>query len=145
MNLHHPYNNENIFAKIIAGNIPSVTLYEDDDILSFMDVFPQSPGHALVISKTAKAVNILDIDANRLQQIILHVQKIAAAIEKSLKPDGIRIAQFNGSAAGQTVFHLHFHIIPVFEKSEITPHFDDGQADINELKKLAEKIKIELT
>ncbi|MCI5045397.1 MAG: HIT family protein, partial [Aquisalinus sp.] len=109
------YDPENIFAKIIRGEIPNTTVYEDDDVLSFMDLFPQSEGHTLVIPKNVQAVNFLDIDAETLGVLIQRTQMIAKAVNQALDPEGIRIVQFNGEAAGQTVFHLHFHIIPMWQ------------------------------
>ncbi len=138
------YETDNIFARIIRGEIPNTTVYEDEDVLSFMDLFPQSEGHTLVIPKKAEAVNFLDIDPNILGVLIQRTQIIATAINTALRPDGIRLIQFNGEAAGQTVFHLHFHIIPVWQNANMKPHADssgNGQADPVTLQKLAERIK----
>ena len=134
------YDPENIFAKIIRGEIPNTTVYEDDDVLSFMDLFPQSEGHTLVIPKKAQAVNFLDIDADNLCTLIQRTQMIAKAVNEALDPEGIRIVQFNGEAAGQTVFHLHFHIIPMWQSRSMKPH-GSGQADPADLQKLADRIK----
>ena len=134
------YNTDNIFAKILREEIPNVTVYEDDDVLSFMDIFPQTEGHTLVIPKQAEATNFLDIDPGVLGTLIQRTQKVAKAVNEALDPDGIRIIQFNGEAAGQTVFHIHFHIIPMWQGREMKPH--GGQpADTGALQGLAEKIR----
>lgn len=141
MSLDTHYDHENIFAKIITGDIPCTKVFENDDILSFMDLFPQSRGHTLVISKKATAVNLFDIAPTHLHPLIDGVQKIGGAISKGLKPDGIRLMQFNGAQAGQTVFHLHFHLIPVYTNSDIEPHTHSNQADIKELETIAQQIQ----
>jgi histidine triad (HIT) family protein len=137
------YDTDNIFAKIIRGEMPNVTVYEDDDVLSFMDVFPQSEGHTLVIPKQAEATNFLDIDSYALATLIQRTQKVAKAVNDALQPDGIRIVQFNGAAAGQTVFHIHFHIIPIWEGRPVKMH-GSSPADTGELQALADKIKTAL-
>ncbi len=145
MDLNTPYDQENIFAKIIKGDIPCIKLYEDDHILSFMDMFPQSVGHSLVISKSATAVNLFDIDQDNLCHLIKGAQKIGNAAKIALKPDGIKLAQFSGNAAGQTVFHLHFHIIPVFENGHILDQTDPtDEAKNARLVKIAELIRKEI-
>lgn len=143
MSLTGTYDPQNIFAKILRGEIPAVKVYEDDTVLSFMDVFPQSEGHTLVIPKT-EARNLLDIPPEALQNLILKTQTVAQAVNKALKPDGIRIAQFNGEPAGQTVFHIHFHIIPAYDSTGEAPHASGQMADTDKLKALAERIKAEL-
>ena len=122
MSLNTPYDQDNIFARIIRGELPCTRIFEDADSLAFMDLYPQSQGHCLVISKTALATTLLDIEPAALQALIVNVQRVARAVEKALSPDGIRIAQFNGAQAGQTVFHLHFHVIPVYEGAEEKSH-----------------------
>ena len=139
MSLHGTYDPDNIFAKIIRGEMPAVKVFEDDQILCFMDVFPQSRGHMLVISKTSKARNLLDAEAKTLGRLIGATQKAAAAVTAALKPDGVFVTQFNGAPAGQTVFHLHFHVIPRYEGEAMGRH-GEGMADGEELKVLAETI-----
>ena len=128
-----------IFCKIARGGIPAIKIHEDQHTLSFMDIQPASPGHLLVISKT-HAANLLDIAEADLLAVTLATQRLARAVWKALEPDGIRINQFNGAAAGQSVFHYHVHIIPVQEGQRIGSH---GRAPANpeELKALAEKIR----
>lgn len=144
MSLNLPYDPENIFAKIIRGDMPCTKLFETDEILAFMDVFPQTQGHCLVIHKQATATNLFNISADELFALSTAVQKIAAAVKASLNPDGIRIAQFNGEAAGQTVFHLHFHIIPIYQGNTPKSHGSGGPADTDELEITAQKIRTAL-
>ena len=139
MSLTGAYDPDNIFAKILRGEIPNVTVWQDDDVLAFMDVFPQAPGHVLVIHKRSTARNLLDIDPADLATLTAAVQKTARAVEAALKPDGLTIMQFNGEAGGQTVFHLHFHVIPRHEGAGLARH-GGGMADMDELKVLAAKI-----
>ncbi len=144
MSLDAAYDRENIFAKILRGELPAVKVFEDGEALAFMDIFPQSRGHLLVIPKRSTAVNLLDEDDAILGTLILRAQSIARAVVKALKPDGVRVAQFNGAAAGQTVFHLHFHIIPVYSGTSLAPHAG-GRADPAELEALAAKIRAALS
>lgn len=118
------YENNNIFAKIIRGEMPSYPVYEDEHTLAFMDVMPQVPGHTLVIPKFP-AEDMLDVDAEFLAATICVTQNIAAAVKKAFEAPGIMIAQLNGAAAGQTVFHLHFHILPRHDGIEFKIHARD--------------------
>ena len=142
MSLHGNYDTDNIFAKILRGEMPCVKVYEDDNILSFMDVFPQSEGHTLVIPK-APSRNLLETNAKDIGRLFGAVQRITKAVETALKPDGITITQFNGAPAGQTVFHTHVHIIPRYDGKALGAH-GGGMADMDELKALAEKISATL-
>ena len=105
------YDDENIFAKILRGEIPSAKVFENEQVLVFMDIMPRSPGHLLVIPKS-KARNILDINIDQLHAVIDTVQMMAKLVMKALKADGVTIQQFNEAPGGQEVFHLHFHLIP---------------------------------
>lgn len=105
------YDPNNIFAKILRGEIPSVKVYEDDAVLSFMDVMPQVEGHTLVIPREP-AVDMLDLSPNGASALILATQRIAQAVKRALSPPGIMLMQLNGAAAGQSVDHVHFHILP---------------------------------
>lgn len=116
-----PYDPDNIFAKILRGEIPCHKVYEDDDVLSFMDIMPRSPGHLLVIPK-APARNLLDIEAPALAILIQRVQTIARAAMQALGADGITLQQFSEAAGGQEVFHIHFHVLPRWEGLRTTPH-----------------------
>ena len=143
MSLDGAYDDGNIFAKIVRGEMPCVKVWEDDQVLAFMDVFPQAKGHVLVISKTSKARNLLDAEAKTIGRLIGAVQKTARAVKAALKPDGLVVTQFNGGPAGQTVFHLHFHIIPRWDGVPLGRH-GEGMADMGELQALAEQIAAEL-
>jgi len=115
------YDPDNIFAKILRGEIPSVKIYEDARTLAFMDVMPEADGHVLVIPKEG-AENILDLSADGLSAMMATVQKVAKAVDKALEPDGILLKQYNRPAAGQSVFHVHFHIVPRWEGAALAPH-----------------------
>ena len=115
------YDPDNIFAKILRGELPSVKIYEDARTLAFMDVMPEADGHVLVIPKEG-AENILDLSADGLSAMMATVQKVAKAVDKALEPDGILLKQYNRPAAGQSVFHVHFHIVPRWEGAALAPH-----------------------
>jgi histidine triad (HIT) family protein len=115
------YDPDNIFAKILRGEIPSTRVYEDDGVVAFMDVMPQAEGHTLVVPK-ATSRNLLDADPTGFGPLMAVVQKIARAVKQAFKADGITVIQFNEPAAGQTVFHLHFHVIPRFDGVPLRPH-----------------------
>ena len=136
------YDPDNIFAKILKGEVGSQKVYEDESTYAFMEVMPQSRGHTLVIPKTGSR-NILDADPDVLADLIQKTQRVAAAVKAGMKADGIRIAQFNEPAAGQTVFHLHFHIIPMYDGVPLKPHTGE-MANGDELAALAEMIKAAL-
>ena len=140
MSLHAPYDPDNIFAKILRGEIPAVRVWEDDHVLAFMDVFPQSEGHVLIISKTSTARTLLEIEPHALARLTAAVQRTARAVEKALRPDGFQIMQFNGEAGGQTVFHLHFHIIPRWSDRPMKGHGHAPMADADVLRALADRI-----
>ena len=144
MSLHGAYDPDNIFAKILRGDMPSVKVWEDDDVLAFMDVFPQSEGHVLVVSKASQARTLLEIEPAVLERVILAVQRTARAVEKALRPEGFSIMQFNGEAGGQTVFHLHFHIVPRWTDRPMKGHGHAPMADAEQLKALATRIAAEL-
>ncbi|CAL9916012.1 histidine triad (HIT) family protein [Candidatus Liberibacter solanacearum] len=105
------YDDQNIFIKIIRGEINACRVYEDDALIALMDVMPHSPGHVLVIPK-CRARDIFEVPQEVLAQIILVIKKIAKACKNAFQADGIQIMQFNGTSAGQTIPHLHFHVIP---------------------------------
>ena len=143
MSIAGTYDPENIFAQILRGDMPCVKVFEDENTLAFMDVFPQSRGHMLVIHKHEQARNLLDVSKDGLAQIMASVQKLTRAIDETLSPDGIIITQFNGAPAGQTVYHLHVHIIPKYE-GDLKLHASGGMADMDELNALAAQIKAAL-
>lgn len=121
MTIPTEYDNQNIIAMIIRGEIPNHTVYEDDQILAFMDIMPQADGHLLIVTK-ASAVSLLDVKPDDLSYLIKKVQTIAQVMEKYFNADGILLRQFNGEAAGQTIFHLHFHLIPVKQNTKLKGH-----------------------
>ena len=139
MSLDGAYEDDNIFARIIRGEIPSARVLEDQSVLAIMDAFPQARGHVLVIHKTSRARNLLDAEPATVTELILAVQKVTRAIRSALNPDGITISQFNGAPAGQTIFHLHFHILPRWNGAAPGQH-GGGQADPAELAALARQI-----
>jgi len=105
------YDANNIFAKILRGEMPAYKVYEDEKALAFLDIMPRAPGHTLVLPK-APARNILDVDPDDLAHVMKVAQKIARAGIKAFDANGITIQQFNEGAGGQVVFHLHVHVIP---------------------------------
>jgi len=144
MSLHGDYDPDNIFARILRGDMPAVKVWEDDDVLAFMDVFPQSEGHVLVVPKTSRARNLLEIEPEALARLAAAVQRTARAVERALRPEGISIMQFNGAAGGQTVFHLHFHVIPRWSDRPLKGHGHAPMADMTTLRALADRIAAEL-
>jgi histidine triad (HIT) family protein len=142
LSLDGAYDPDNIFARILQGEMPAAKVFEDEQVLAFLDVFPQSRGHTLVVPKI-QARNLLDIDPEALSALIVRVQRVASAVRKALQPDGITLSQFNGTAGGQTVFHLHFHIIPRWQGQPLGRH-GGGMADRGELAELAARIAREL-
>lgn len=137
------YDDDNIFAKILRDEMPSHRVYEDEQTLAFMDIMPVAKGHTLVIAKT-KGENIFDLDEDSLSAVIKTTKRVAEAIKKALQPSGVIITQLNGAKAGQTVFHYHMHIIPVYEKAPFQPHAN-ALEDAEVLASTAETIKQTLT
>ena len=133
------YNKENIFAKIIKGEADCVKILENDYILSFMDVMPQTPGHTLLIPKY-DTEDIFNLPEDYFIHLMDAKKRIARAIKNAYEPTGVMIMQLNGEEAGQTVFHLHFHIIPRKDGLNYKFHSSDP-VNLNELEKEAEKIK----
>ncbi|MFB9979410.1 HIT family protein [Mesorhizobium kowhaii] len=115
------YDTDNIFAKILRGEIPSHRVYEDEAVVAFMDVMPQGPGHTLVVPK-APSRNLLDADPSTFGPLLTVVQKVARAAKQGFGADGVTIMQFNEPASGQTVYHLHVHVIPRFDGIPLKPH-----------------------
>ena len=132
------YQDDNIFAKIIEGALPAHRVFEDEHSLAFMDIMPQAPGHTLVIPK-APAENLFDIAPTLLANTMTTTQRVARAVKEAFNADGIMIAQLNGPAAGQTVFHLHFHILPRNDGADFGMHARD-MAPHDELAAHAAKI-----
>ncbi len=135
------YDEQNIFARILRGELPAIKVYEDDQVLAFMDIMPQADGHTLVIPKTP-AVTLLDLPADTAAYTIQVVQKVAKAIEVGLDAKGIVLMQLSGAAAGQTVPHVHFHLIPS-SVHELGKHALQ-MGDQEKIKAQAEKIRAAL-
>lgn len=140
MSLTGTYDRDNIFAKILRGEAPAFKVYEDDATFAFMDIFPIGRGHTLVIPKRAEARNFLELPAAEIAPFMAGVQRVARGVEKALQPDGLTLFQFNGAPAGQTVFHLHFHIVPRWEGTPLGQHGKTPMADKADLAALAQKI-----
>lgn len=136
------YDNDNVFAKILRNEGPAVRVYENDHALAFMDIMPQADGHTLVVPKDP-AENLHDADPEILGETIKLVQIVAGAVKRAFDAPGIMIAQLNGVAAGQTVFHLHFHILPRFEGLQFKLHAREVE-DMDKLRVFAERIRREL-
>ena len=115
------YDPDNVFAKILRGEVPSHKLYEDDDTFTFMDSMPRGDGHCLVIPRKPSR-NIHDVEPESLAAVMATTQKLARAVVKAFSADGVTVQQFNEPAGGQVVFHLHVHIIPRFEGVKLRPH-----------------------
>lgn len=131
------YDDQNIFAKILRGEIPCTKVFEDDDTLCFMDIMPRADGHCLVIPKTP-CRNMLDASSEQLAACMNTVNRVANAAMKGLDADGITLQQFNEDAGGQEVYHLHFHILPRHTGVSLRPPGNMG--DMDHIKMVAEKI-----
>jgi histidine triad (HIT) family protein len=140
MSLNGDYDGGNIFAKILRGEAPCVKIFEDNEVLAFMDIFPQSQGHCLVIPKNTTARNITDFPPERLGALFIAAQKLTKAVIKALNPDGVIVQQFNGAPSGQTIFHLHVHIVPKYDNLPLQRHHAGKPADIEVLREQAAKI-----
>ena len=136
------YDDSNIFAKILRGEIPAEIVHEDDHVVAIMDVMPQADGHVLVVPK-APSRNLLDAETGILGPLLDAIQKVARAVKRAFDADGITVNQFNEAAAGQSVFHLHVHVIPRFDGVPLLPHSGDMEAP-EVLKANADKIRAAL-
>ncbi len=136
------YDPDNIFAKILRGELPCHKVYEDDAVIAFMDLMPQGPGHTLVVPR-APSRNLLDADPATFGPLFAAAQKIARAVKTAFAADGVIVMQFNEAAAGQSVYHLHLHVVPRFQGVPLRPHTDEMEkAEV--LAANAEKIKAAL-
>lgn len=135
------YDDQNIFAKILRGEIPKVTVYEDEETLCFMDIMPRTDGHCLVIPKTP-CRNVLDASDDQLASVMRTVKRVANAAKAGFEADGITLQQFNETAGGQEVFHLHFHIHPRHEGVAMRPPGKMG--DMDAIQRHAEVIRAAL-
>jgi histidine triad (HIT) family protein len=137
-----PYDPSNIFARILRGELPKVAVYEDDKTLALMDIMPSVEGHTLVITKEP-AEGILDLSADGAQALILTTQKVARAVKKGLDAPGVMLVQLNGAAAGQSIPHIHFHILPRSEGLDLKLH-GRGMVGADILEPIAAKIRAAL-
>lgn len=137
------YDDNNVFAKILRGELPCHKVYEDEFSLAFMDIMPQADGHTLVIPK-APAVTMFDLEAAALGQLMGTTQKVAAAVKKAFEAPGIVLFQLNGAEAGQTVPHLHFHILPSSLGALMTRAHAARMEDQQKLAGFAERIRAAL-
>ena len=133
------YDDQNVFAKILRGEMPAHKAWEDEHTLAIMDIMPRGDGHALVLPK-APSRNLLDIAPDDLSRLMATVQKVARAAKAAFKADGITIQQFNESAGGQVVFHTHVHVLPRFEGVPLRPHTGEMEED-EVLKANADKLR----
>ena len=140
--LSDPYDENNIFAKILRGELPSLKLYEDEQTLAFMDIMPQVDGHVLVIPKTP-ATHLLTLPDEAAGPLLITTRKVADAVRKAMGAEGVMIAQLSGADAGQTVPHIHMHILPRQSGIDLAFHARDI-ANMDELALIADKIKAEL-
>ncbi|UES58060.1 HIT domain-containing protein [Roseibium aggregatum] len=136
------YDDQNVFAKILRGELPSHKVYEDDKTLVIMDIMPRGDGHVLVIPK-APSRNILDIAPDDLNAVMATTQTMARVVIKAFNADGTTVQQFSEPAGGQVVFHTHVHVIPRFEGVSLKPH-TGAMADNDVLAAQAEKIRAAL-
>ncbi|HLJ69818.1 MAG TPA: HIT domain-containing protein [Roseiarcus sp.] len=135
----HAYDPNNIFAKILRGEAPCVKVFEDETALAFMDIMPRGEGHIVIVPKIA-ARNILDIAPADLARFMPSVQKVAVAAKDGLNAEGVKIEQYNEPAAGQTVYHLHFHILPRWTGVALKPP-GGPMVSADVLAPIAEKIR----
>ena len=129
-----------IFCKIIDGEIPSFKVFEDEKTLAFMDINPVNPGHVLVIPKH-HAPDLMGIPTDWLTATVATAQKVARAVDKTLKPDGLNLVQSNGPGAAQSVFHLHVHVIPRTEGDGLKMNWGIAPGDMDAIGALAERIR----
>ncbi|MEM9030656.1 MAG: HIT family protein [Pseudomonadota bacterium] len=133
------YDSENVFAKILRGELPAHKIYENDATLAIMDIMPRCDGHCLVIPKTP-ARNLLDATPDQLAACLVTVQTVGKAVMEAFDAPGLTVQQFNESAGGQVVFHLHYHVLPRHDGVTLRPHTGE-MADQDALKAHAEKIR----
>jgi len=139
--MSNTYDDQNVFAKILRGELPAVKLFEDEDTFVFMDIMPRGPGHCLVIPKTPFR-NLLDANPKSLAAVAITAQRMAKAVMTAFNAEGVTIQQFNETAGGQLVFHYHVHVIPRHDGVKLNPPGIMG--DMDEIAALGEKIKTAL-
>jgi histidine triad (HIT) family protein len=140
MSLHGHYDPDNVFAKILRGELPCHRIYEDDDVLAFLDVFPQSRGHTLIVPKRSRARNLLELEDSEIAPLFTRAKMLMALLVAELDPVGVQLLQFNGGDGGQSVFHVHVHLVPRWAGQPLGLH---GQVpgDPEELAALAVRLR----
>jgi len=140
MSLYGSYDRENVFARILRGELPCHKVYEDDDVLAFLDVFPQSQGHTLIIPKRGEARNLLELEEEAIAPLFVCAKRLMAILVAELEPIGVQLMQFNGGEGGQSVFHVHVHLIPRWPGQPLGLH---GQVpgDPEKLTELAARLR----
>ncbi|MCY4034334.1 MAG: HIT family protein [Hyphomicrobiales bacterium] len=136
------YDNDNIFAKILRGEAPCHNLFEDEETFVFLNIMPESKGHSLVIPKFA-AADIYEIEESYLMAMARTSKRMAAALREAFRPDGMFVYQLNGAVAGQTVFHIHMHLVPRYKGVALRSH-EEGMEAGEVLEEQAEKIRAAL-
>ena len=136
------YDSNNIFARILRGALPAHVVLDEEHCFAFMDVMPQSPGHTLIIPRT-RAENVFDLSDDELSALIVTTRRVAVAVKAAFSPGGIMLMQLNGADAGQSVFHIHFHVVPRYDGEGLTFHARD-MADPELLASHAERIRAQL-
>ncbi|MCU4180343.1 HIT family protein [Bosea sp. BH3] len=137
------YDPSNVFAKILRGELPSHTVYEDAETVAIMDIMPRADGHVLVVPKTP-CRNLLDAPADALKAVALTTQKLARAVKAAFAAEGVTVQQFNEAAGGQVVFHMHVHVMPRFEGVALRPHtgaMEKTEVLANNAEKIREALK----
>lgn len=132
-----------IFCKIIAGEIPCFKLYEDESTFAFMDINPANEGHALVIPRE-HAPDVHAVSAEAIAATVVTAKKIATAIERTVKPDGLNLLQCNGPAAAQSVLHFHMHVLPRFDNDDLKLNWGLQPGDMEAIGVLAKRIRANL-
>jgi histidine triad (HIT) family protein len=143
MSLYGTYDPQNIFARVLRGELPCYKVYEDEDVLAFLDLFPQSRGHTLVIPKNHQARNLLELDDEAIGPLFQAVKKVMKAVIAEVEPDGVQLHQFNGGEGSQSVFHIHVHIVPRWPGQPLGLH-GQQKGDPAELEALAARLSARL-
>jgi len=140
MSLYGAYDTDNVFARILRGELPCHKVYEDDQVLAFLDAFPQAPGHTLIIPRQGHARNLLELDEAIIPPLFRCAKHLMSVIVAELNPVGVQLLQFNGGDGGQSVFHVHVHLIPRWAGQPLGLH---GQVagDLKELAAIAERLR----
>lgn len=140
MSLYGKYDPDNVFARILRGELPCHKVYEDDDVLAFLDLFPQAQGHTLIIPKRGQARNLVELDEREIAPLFASAKRLMTVLVAELAPVGVQLMQFNGGGGGQSVFHVHVHLIPRWEGQPLGLH---GQVpgDPQALTELAERLR----